>query len=254
MVVNNKLTADYAGKPVVIVGYDNPSNIAAYRKTRYYAADPNSPVTLPHLMVDSGRKTLRGGTSDQNYYYTKSKTMIDSELGRAPQAALSATYKRVGNHVEFSVKVTNQSGVTLYSSTNKAAVHAVVYETFTNTTRPSYALVNTFGRVTAYKSISTALANGKTGTYALVTPDLPSTTKWANLRYLVMVDYRPGSTGAYDMLQAAFAAPAATAYNTLPGSLSALAGGLPEITGKALAAAGTLLPVTYTAGATGQCQ
>ncbi len=219
MVVNNQISPDYASKSVVIVGYDNPSNIAANRKTRYYAADPNSPVTLPHLMVDSGRQTSRGGTTDQNYYNQKIRSMIDSELNRPPQAALSAKYKRVGSHLEFTISVTNQSGVAL-SSSNKAAVHAVAYETFTNATRPSYALVNNFGRVTAYKAFTQSLANGATGAFSLVTTDLPSDVNWANLHMLVMVDYLPpGSSGAYDMLQAAFAKPAEPTYSIVPAGL-----------------------------------
>ncbi len=216
MVVNNKIAPYYAGQPVVIIGYDDVAirdstspYYAPARRNRFKAADPTAPVTLPHLMVDSGHQSARGGTRDQTYYYNTIRSMIDKELARAPKAVVTATYKRVLNHVVFTVKVTNQSGVALYTVNNGAMVHGVVYESFTNTTRPAYTLVNNFARVAAYTTITTSLANGATATYTLTTRDLPSGTKWANLHYVAMVDYRPaGSTGAYDMLQAAFATPA----------------------------------------------
>jgi len=217
-VVNDKLTAAYAAQPVVFIGYDNSTTAAANRKNRFYAAEP-SPEALPFIMVNSGQQTSWGNIPDKETEYRR---MIDSELGRPPQAALQATYTRVGNHFTFSVEVTNQSGVTLSKTSNQAMVHAIVYEVFTNATRPAGILTNQFERAYAYTSITQPLANGAKGSYGLTTPDLTGVLDWANLRMLVMVDYRPGgSSGKYDMLQAAYAR-SVSAYTITPGSLAFL--------------------------------
>jgi Viral BACON domain len=203
---------------VVFVGYDTDTDVAVRRKDRFYAAEP-SPGSLPHIMVDSGQQVSWGiNFPDLDVEYHR---LIDAELGRDPQAAITAEYKRVSNHFEITAKVTNQSGTTLLTSTNKARVHAVVYETFTNATRPADALVNNVGRATYWSSITKALANGATDSYTIVTPEM-SAVNWDNLHVLVMVDYVPGGgTGPYDMLQAAFAQPNA-AYTIAPTSLTFL--------------------------------
>jgi hypothetical protein len=145
--------------------------------------------------------------------------MIDPELDRPPGAVIQAAYMRVGNHFSFTVRVTNQSGVALSATANKAMVHAIVYEVFSDATRPKTTiLTNTYVRATAAAGISPPLSNGDTGSYTLTTPDLSSDVSWNNLRMLALVDYRPDSVKPYDMLQAAFAQPA-SAYTITPSNL-----------------------------------
>ena len=51
-----------------------------------------------------------------------------------------------------------------------------------------------------------ALASGASATFTLETPDL-TVVDWNKLHYVALVDYRPVSGSAYDMLQAAVALP-----------------------------------------------
>ena len=143
-------------------------------------------------MVDSGDQVDNGNT----YFYDVYKGMVDEALGRPAQAELNGSYHRSGDMVEFAIQVTNRSGVNL-STTNGAQVHAIVYED---------ADVLETGRVvrSVVSTNITNLEDDQSETFVLQTPDL--IVKDCNeLHYVTLVDYRPaGTTGPYDMLQAAF--------------------------------------------------
>ncbi len=143
-------------------------------------------------MVDSGNQ-ISNGYED---FYTKYKTMVDTSLARPPKAKITAQSQRVGDRFHFDIQVTNLSGVTL-SSANSATVYAIVYED-----DAVDGLTKRYVRAVASTGIS-SLTNGATADFSLDTTDL-SGVNWDKLHSVVLVDYRPGGTGAYDMLQAAF--------------------------------------------------
>ncbi len=203
-----------------MIGYDVLDKVVApNRRNRFWTAAPDA-NSYPYMMVDSGQQVF--WNIDVPSLLDQYSSMIDPELGRPPQADITAQYSRVGNHFQFNVQVTNRSTVTLSDTQNRAMVHAIVYETFTNTTRPADFLTNNFVRVTAAAAITQPLGIGATGSYTLSTPDLANVVNWANLRMLVLVDYRPNkSSGPYDMLQAAFAQPASS-YTITPTQLAFL--------------------------------
>lgn len=177
--------------------------IDSSRKNRWwrsYLAFGGNPggAILPWAMTDSGSQVLFGESGTTFYNY--SRIMVDAALARPPQANITARVERVGNRYHFDIQVTNLSGVTL-SASNEATVYAIVYETGD----PDYVtkLTSRFVRAVASTSIS-SLANGATASFSLDTPDL-SGVDWTRLHPVVLVDYRPGgSSGTYDMLQAAF--------------------------------------------------
>ena len=148
-------------------------------------------------MVDSGNQITHGYEDFYNVY----KAMVDTALARPAQADVTATWQRVGDRIRFDVRLTNLSLVTLSSTSNSAAVHAIVYED------AHVADTDRFVRATASTDITSSLAPGATASFVLETADL-SEVNWDKLHFIVLADYCPGGTsGAYDMLQAAVAVP-----------------------------------------------
>ena len=79
-------------------------------------------------------------------------------------------------------------------------------------------VTNRYARTAVYRSISN-LAPTASATYTLETSEL-SGVNWDKLHFVVLVDYRPaGSSGAYDMLQAATALPLAAPFAVYPETL-----------------------------------
>jgi uncharacterized repeat protein (TIGR01451 family) len=174
--------------------------IDSSRKNRWWRSylawvgGPTSGATLPWTMTDSGYNIIEGPVNEN-----LGKQIINDSLARPPKAAISAQVQRVGNRYHFDIQVTNLSGVTL-SSSNEATVYAIVYEKVD----PDYVnyLTSRYVRAVASTGIS-SLADGATASYSLDTADL-SGVDWGRLHPVVLVDYRPGGSGYYDMLQAAF--------------------------------------------------
>jgi hypothetical protein len=182
---------------VVFLEYyaNNPAFNA--RLNRWLAAYGGGTIYLPMAMVDSGNVISNGVVVYQDKYWS----MVNSSLARPPQAEVKALWMRQGNQVKFSVQVKNLSSTTL-SSSNSAKVSGIVYEEGV-----AGALTNRYVRATAETAIP-SLAKNATATYELQTADLPSGVNWNKLHFIALVDYRPGgSTGKYDMLQAAVALP-----------------------------------------------
>ncbi len=191
----DQLARDYVSQPVVFLEQGVAAPMGA-RYDRFWAAFGGGTATYPLIIVDSGHQVKTGYTSDQYNVY---KGLVEAELARAPQAALEAYSWRVGAQVHFSGKLTNLSGQTLSASQNGATLHALVYED------AKVGVTSRYVRAAVYTPLSSALASGASATFTLDTPDL-SGVDWTKLHMLVLADYRPGgTTGAYDMLQAAFA-------------------------------------------------
>jgi len=201
------LAQDYADQPVVFIEYD-VDDAPSDRVSRWWAAFTGGSVTLPMVMADSGNQISYGPVNYRNVY----KGMVDTALARPAQAEILANWWRTGNKAGFYIQVKNLSGVTL-SSSNFARVYAIVYEdAHVNVT-------NRFGRSVVAASI-TNLANNASATFKLETPEL-SGVNWANLHYIVLVDYLPsGSTGAYDMLQAVIATPISAPFSAQPDTMT----------------------------------
>ena len=162
-------------------------------------------------MVDSGNQ-INNGSVDFGTVY---RNMVNNSRARPTRADVTAYWQRIGNYVRFTVQVTNRSGVALSTSTNSATVHAIVYE-------DTHVLhTNRFVRAVVSKGISPALPSGSTATFTLDTPEL-SGVNWDKLHFIALIDYRPsGSSGAYDMLQAAFAQEPTISLAAAPDSVPA---------------------------------
>ena len=174
------------------------------RYGRWWAAyGSGGSVYLPLSMLNSGHWFTAYLSSNVHDVF---QSAINTELARPAQADLMATRQRIGNHLRLVVRLTNLSGVTL-SSNNAAAVAAIVYEEHTpidvNTDHITHRIV----RAAVYINLSTPLAHGATTTITLETTDLTNVVDWSKVRAVALADYRPGGTsGPYDMLQAADAA------------------------------------------------
>ena len=146
-------------------------------------------VYLPLAMVDSG-DTVRSGSED---YHTAYSAMVDEAMGRAPTGRMTATGALSGSLVRFDVQLTNTSGTTL-SAANGAALTALLWDEPVGSS--IVPVVGAAGSV----SIPT-LEDGETGSYSFEVPI--GSVSPARLRWVVLAEAQPpGSTGAYDMLQA----------------------------------------------------
>jgi uncharacterized repeat protein (TIGR01451 family) len=153
-------------------------------------------------MVDSGVYISNGylGDSAHDTY----KAMVDAELARPAQAEIVALAQRVGNSFHFEGQLTNLSGATL-SSSNSATIHAIVYEEHTPEDPNVDHITGRIVRAAVSSPIS-SLAHNATASFVLDTAELSTVVDWDKVHTVVLADYRPGgSSGAYDMLQAAMA-------------------------------------------------
>lgn len=179
-----------------------PVDDAPYsRNSRFWAAHGGGSVYLPEIIVDSGHRFTNGPED----YYNVYKGMVDAELTRPAAADIAGVWWRAGDTVKFTVQLTNLSGVLLSEARNGATVHAVVYED------AHVGATDRFARAAVSAPVSGDLAPGASADFVLATPAL-SGVNWDKLHFVVLADYRPaGASGAYDMLQAAFARPASFA-------------------------------------------
>lgn len=191
----DQLAQEDSNRPVVFLEYYAPT--APYsRYGRFWAAYNRSYATYPNVIADSGHQVSSGPVD----YYHVYKSMVDAELSRPARAAIQAAWQRDGDKARFTIQLTNQSGGSL-SLSNGATVHAIVYED------AHAGVTGRYVRSAVATAITPQLADGATSTFTLETGDLTGVT-WDHLHYLALADYRPGgSTGAYDMLQAAWALP-----------------------------------------------
>ncbi|GAK57772.1 hypothetical protein U27_04739 [Candidatus Vecturithrix granuli] len=207
MAIEDTLVAKYANQPVVFIEYDVDSSLFSSRQSRWWAASTGGVVSLPLVMIDSGN-AISNGYED---FATKYSAMVDASLARPAQATLTASSQRIGDTLQFSVQLTNQSGVTLGTS-NSATVWAIVYEMFTTAPGATERLTKRYVRAAVSQAITSDLANGATRTFTITTPTL-SGVVWTNLQWIVLADYLPaGSSGAYDMLQATSSLGQSNAY------------------------------------------
>ena len=145
-------------------------------------------------MADSGHQFSTGVVAYSSVY----RGMVDAELARPAAADVEANAWRVGSRYRVSARVVNRSGTAL-SGANAATVHAIVYEDI------KVGVTSRTVRDAVYSAVTGAVADGASATFNLETRDI-TPSDWSKVHVLVLVDYRPGgSSGAYDMLQAAWA-------------------------------------------------
>ncbi len=202
MAIEDTLVSQYANQPVVFIEYDvDTQPLSNSRRDRWWeawkASGGGDTAYFPWVMTDSGN-AISNGNED---FTTKYSAMVDASLARPAQATLAASSERIGDTLQFTVQLTNQSGLTLGTS-NSATVWAIVYEVFDTAPGATERLTKRYVRADVPQAITSDLANGATGSYTLNTPTL-SGVVWENLQWIVLADYLPpGSLGAYDMLQA----------------------------------------------------
>jgi hypothetical protein len=187
--VVDQLAEEYADDPVVFIEYD-VDNPAGNRISRWWAAwGSGGSVYLPLIMVDSGNQISNGSVAFAQRY----RAMVDAALQRPATARLEVDRERVGNSFHFEITLTNLSDVTL-SAANNATLHVIVYE------EAHESETDRWVRAATYRPISN-LPQGDTASFTVeITP--PGVVDWNNVHSIVLADYRPGGTGAYDMLQA----------------------------------------------------
>jgi hypothetical protein len=193
--VVDQISADYANQPVVFLEYyyyEAPGN----RLNRFWAAVPPQDYYFPLISVDSGNQWSLGYVD----FDTEYRAMVDAELSRPPQGSISVQRARVGDTFEFTIQVTNATGVEL-SYSNQATVHAIVFEDAPGSISR---VTDRYVRGATYGSVA-SLADGATDSFELVVDLTGIAVDWNELHSVVLVDYRPGgSSGPYDMIQAAF--------------------------------------------------
>ena len=166
---------------------DNPQG---NRYDRWWRANGTGTVYLPLVMVDSGNQISSGSESFAHRY----RSMVNAAMERPPRVRLEVSRERVDNSFHFEILVTNLSEATL-GVENAAMVHALVYVEL------NIADTGRFVRAAKGQPIA-ALVPGDSQVFTI---DVPvHSADWSKLHSVVLVDYEPdGSTGPYDMLQAA---------------------------------------------------
>jgi hypothetical protein len=193
----NQLAVEYGDQPVVFLEYDS-RYLLGNRLYRWSAAFEADVAALPMAMVSSGQQLVDGSNADtQPEFHELYQAMVEAERPRPPEAVFEAYQQRVGDRLVVNAWITNQSAVTLGPAVD-AAVSALVYEE----NRVLY--TDRFVHAAPYRQVEPALAPGATGAFQLETEPL-SGVDWGQMHAVVLVDYRPSSGEAYDMLQAAYA-------------------------------------------------
>ncbi|MCJ7442622.1 MAG: cohesin domain-containing protein [Thermoanaerobaculaceae bacterium] len=190
-----------AGKPAVFLEQhvDFPMG---KRIGRWWAAyNSTAPAYLPLVMVDSGHRISSGSQNDFKATY---RALVDAELARPPQGEINAYTRRVGSRMRIYARLRNAAGTALSASGNDAALHALVWED------AHVGVTNRTVRAAPWVGVSPDVTPGGEFTATLETSDLPS-VNWSALHTVVVADYLPGPGPAYDMLQGAWAEPAALA-------------------------------------------
>ena len=157
-------------------------------------------------MVGSGYRSSSGSVAYESVY----RGMINDELARAPQAAVTAYWRRVGNTMRFYTEVTNTGDRNLRED-QEAAIWVIVWE------NSHIGVSETWVWRTVRQTLTGVLRPGESVSEVINTPVLIG-VNWNRLAGLALVENRPGGTGRYDMLQAAEAVPAS--FNALPDRLT----------------------------------
>ena len=192
-----RLAADYqaAGSSVFFLEHDVDAP-TGNRIDRWYDAEYGGNCAVPWVMVDSGRGASCGEVDYSSVY----RQLVDAALATPPEADLQATFRRVGDGVRVTVRLTNRSGRVL-GNADLASVSAMVFE------RTRVHHTSRFVRASGQADIVDDLADGQTAAFAIDVPAVP-TDDWSRTDVVVLVDHQPDSRSTrYAALQAAVASP-----------------------------------------------
>jgi hypothetical protein len=174
------------------------------RQDRFWASGATA-TYLPLVMVGSGYRTTSGPVDFEPVF----RSMINDELARPVRAAVSAFWRRNGDTMRAYVDVRNL-GDTDLEIDHEAGIWLIAYENST------LGHSTTWVRSTAFRYLPFDLAPGESATDVIDSPPMTG-VKWNRMAGVVVVEDRPGGSGAYDMLQATQALP--TALSASPGML-----------------------------------
>jgi hypothetical protein len=186
-----ELQDEMAGR-AVLLEYDFDAALARGRADRYFAADPNA-WYLPFTMVGSGYRTA-GGPVDYEPVY---RGMLEQELARAPEAAVTAQWRRQGSALRVYVQAENLSEDTL-TPDSQASIWVIVWE------NARIRLTDTWVRAAVESPLTASVGPGARVVAVVDTPAL-SGVNWDHVETLAMLERRTASGGRYDMMQAAIA-------------------------------------------------
>ncbi len=178
----------------VLLEYDYDTFLYG-RQDRFWASGASA-YYLPLVMVGSGYRTSSGVVDFDRVY----PGMIDAELARPPRAVLTAFWRRAGNAMRAYVEIENPGPADLQVD-REATLWVIAYE------NAAIGLTGTWVRTTALWRLPFDLAQGERVTGVVDTPPM-SGVNWDRMAGLVLIEDRLGSSGAYDLLQAADAPPA----------------------------------------------
>jgi hypothetical protein len=190
----NTLQTEFEGR-AVLLEYDYDAFLYG-RQDRFWATGVNARY-LPLVMVGSGYRTSSGSVDYERVY----RSMIDAEIARQPRASISAFWRRTGNTMRAYVVVCNL-GPSDLEIDEEAMVWLIAYE------KANIGVSATWVRSTAERSLPYDLEPGETAAVVLDTPPV-GLADWGKMSGVVLVEDRPGGSGAYDMAQAVEALPAA---------------------------------------------
>ncbi len=190
-----RLAAEMSGPSVVFLSHTWDGS--GTREQRVFAANPPSPY-FPIVLVSSGHAVFSGPTSP----YATYRSMVEADLARPASGELEAWWERDGDDVVVWATLRNAGGVTLSQAANGAAFTAMVYE-------PIYEFpFQDPVRGVAAVPLSVPVDPGSTAQFEARVVG-PPVSDWSNAAVVALVDYQPaGTTGPYDVVQAARAAPA----------------------------------------------
>lgn len=196
--VVDQLQVEYAAKPVLFleqqIGTTQPT--VNRRDDNFWLALGGTRAQTPFNSIDSGF-VISYGDEDYRKVY---KAKLDKELRRVAGADVKVRYERDRTGaVNARIDVTNRTDRTL-GPANVARVHVLVYED------EKVAYTSRFVRAGSFFPLDEDLEPGKSASYELtVTPDkLRNVTNLNKFKVVGFIEYRPGgTTGAFDMLNAA---------------------------------------------------
>jgi hypothetical protein len=196
--VVQRLASEMSGPQVVFLAYKWAD--ADDREVRISAAHPDD-ADFPIVLVSSGHKVSTGLRAP----YVTYRTMIESDLTRPATGELHAWWWRDDTDVVVWATLRNTGTVPLSRWANLATFNAMVYEPIYEF--PFQDPVRGMGAVALPSPVEPgATAQLQTRVVA------PAVADWTRAAVVALVDYRPaGTTGPYDVVQAARALPAGLA-------------------------------------------
>lgn len=193
MVNQLQKTYDSRGKKTIFLEHDI-DNRAAVRNTLWWTASGKSgSQTTPFNTVDSGYKYANGSVDFQKIY----SEMVDAALKNPPGADVSAYYTRRKDTFYIHVDVTNNLRTAL-GYDNDARIDVILYED------TQVIHVDHFVRQIYRQPIDEDIPRGGTASYEIaMSVDPASRTNYSKAHILVILDYKPEGSRAYNSVQAA---------------------------------------------------